>query len=192
MALTRKLLKGMGLTDEQIDSVIDAHTETVDGLKAQITQYKAEADKLPGVQQELDALKSGEDWKAKYDALKAETDGKEALAAKQAAFRKLLTAENIPEKYHDRIVKMTDFDGVEMDGEKIKDEKAARASIKDGWGEFVATSETHGAQVETPPAVQPKTLTRADIYAKDERGHYKMSTEERQKALSEHPELLKG
>ena len=34
MALTRKLLKGMGLTDEQVDTIIEAHTDTVDGLKA--------------------------------------------------------------------------------------------------------------------------------------------------------------
>ena len=36
MALTRKLLKGMGLTDEQVDTIIEAHTDTVDGLKEQV------------------------------------------------------------------------------------------------------------------------------------------------------------
>ena len=44
MALTRKLLKGMGLTDEQVDTIIEAHTDTVDGLKDQISTYKADAD----------------------------------------------------------------------------------------------------------------------------------------------------
>ena len=57
MALTRKLLKGMGLTEEQIDSVIDAHTETVDGLKTQIQTLKDDAGKLKDVQKELDDLK---------------------------------------------------------------------------------------------------------------------------------------
>ena len=33
MALTRKSLKAMGLADEQVDSIIEMHTETVDGLK---------------------------------------------------------------------------------------------------------------------------------------------------------------
>ena len=32
MALTRSMLKGMQLTDEQVSAIIDAHTETVDGL----------------------------------------------------------------------------------------------------------------------------------------------------------------
>ena len=47
MSLTRKLLKGMGLTDEQVDTIIEAHTDTVDGLKEQVKTYKADAEKLP-------------------------------------------------------------------------------------------------------------------------------------------------
>ena len=41
MALTRKLLKGMGLTEEQMDTIIEAHTDTVDGLKSDLARYKA-------------------------------------------------------------------------------------------------------------------------------------------------------
>ena len=44
MSLTRKLLKGMGLTDEQVDTIIEAHTDTVDGLKEQANAYKADAE----------------------------------------------------------------------------------------------------------------------------------------------------
>ena len=58
MALTRKLLKGMGLTDEQVDTIIEAHTDTVDGLKADISRYKADAEQLPNVQKELDTAKN--------------------------------------------------------------------------------------------------------------------------------------
>lgn len=70
MALTRKLLKGMGLTDEQVDTIIEAHTDTVDGLKADIGRYKADAEKLPGIQKELDDLKKEDadgGYKAKYE-----------------------------------------------------------------------------------------------------------------------------
>ena len=48
MALTRKGLKAMGLTDEQVDSVIELHTETINGLTTQRDEYKVAADKLPG------------------------------------------------------------------------------------------------------------------------------------------------
>lgn len=54
MALTRKLLKGMGLTDEQVDTIIEAHTDTVDGLKADVGKYKSDAEKLPDVQKQLE------------------------------------------------------------------------------------------------------------------------------------------
>lgn len=69
MALTRKLLKGMGLTDEQVDTIIEAHTDTVDGLKADVTRYKADAEKLPGIQKQLDDLKAAGDggYKEKYE-----------------------------------------------------------------------------------------------------------------------------
>ena len=50
MALTRKALKAMGLTDEQVDSVIEMHTETAEALKQQRDEFKANADKLAGVQ----------------------------------------------------------------------------------------------------------------------------------------------
>lgn len=71
MAFTRKFLKALGLTEEQVDSVVEAHTETVDGLKSQMAGYKADAEKLEGVQSELDDLKAkggGEDYKSKYDS----------------------------------------------------------------------------------------------------------------------------
>ena len=189
MALTRKLLKGMGLTEEQIDSVIDAHTETVDGLKEQIKTYKADADTLKDVQKELDDLKNGKDWKAEYEKLnksfkdyKAEVAGKETLEAKQAAYRKLLTAENIPMKFHDRIIKMTDFDAVEMEGDAIKDEAQQRGNIKSEWGEYVSTTETKGDKPDNPPTGTNK-MTKAEIMAiKD--------TAERQKAIAENLSLF--
>ena len=67
MAFTRTFLKALGLTEEQVDSVVEAHTETVDGLKSQMAGYKADAEKLEGVQKELDDLKAngdGEDLKS--------------------------------------------------------------------------------------------------------------------------------
>jgi len=197
MALTRKLLKGMGLTEEQIDSVIDAHTETVDALKTQINNYKADAEKLPSVQKELDGYKNGTDWKAEHDKVKQDYDkvkqefdnfktevaGKESLAAKQAAFRKLLAVENIPDKFHDRIVKMTDFDAVEMDGDAIRDEAKVRENIKTEWGEYAATVETKGDKPETPPSGKAQ-MTKAEILAiKD--------TAERQKAIADNLNLFR-
>ena len=84
MALTRRLLKGMGLTEEQMDTIIDAHTETVDSLKADLSRYKADAEALAGVRKELEEAKASLEnekkgsWKVKYDALKEEYEGYKA------------------------------------------------------------------------------------------------------------------
>ena len=104
MALTRKYLKAMGIEDEKIDQIIDAHTETVDGLKADIAKYKGEAEKLPAVQKELDDLKAAGDdgWKEKHDTVKKEFDeykadiaAKETKGAKEKAARAYFESKNI-------------------------------------------------------------------------------------------------
>ena len=58
MALTRKLLRSMGIEDDKIDQIIEAHGETVSALKDERDQYRDAAEALPGVQKELDDLKA--------------------------------------------------------------------------------------------------------------------------------------
>lgn len=202
MALTRKLLKGLGLTDEQIETIIDAHTETVDGLKDERDGYKADAEKLPSVQRELDDLKKdGGDWQKKYeeektahDALKLDVQNKATRAAKEAAFRQILKDCNISEKRIDIVVKSSAavIENIELD----KDGKPTKADeLKEGveneWNDFVVITNTTGAKVDHPPVNNGgATLTKADIYKRDEKGRYVMSTAERQKALAENPNLL--
>ena len=176
----RKIL-GDAHTEELENQLIALHLGVVDPLKDDLAAAKAEADKLPALQKELDALKTGKDWKSEYDTMKksfddykAEVAGKEALAAKQAAYRKLLTAENIPEKFHDRIVKMTDFADMELDGDAIKDADKQRESIRTEWSDFRATDETHGADVETPPGNETGTFEA-------------MSLADKMKFANEHP-----
>ena len=192
----RKIL-GDAHTEEIENQLIALHLGVVDPMKDDLQKAREKAEKFEDVQKELDGLKSGKDWKAEFDKehqafedFRAEVAGKEALAAKQAAFRKLLSGENIPEKFHDRIIRLTDFDGMEMDGEGFKDEAAQRESISKEWGEYKATTLTQGDKPETPPSSGKASLTKADIYRRDEHGRYLMSTEERQKALAENPELM--
>lgn len=175
MALTRKLLKGMGLTDEQVDTIIEAHTETTDGLKKDIEKYKGDAEKLPGVQKELDTLKAAGDggYKEKYEKerkafedFKAAQTAKETKQAKEAAYRDLLKAAGVSEKRIPAILKVTDLDGIEMDGDKIKDADKHTQTVKTEWADFVETVNTNGANTNTPPAnnqtpAAPKTLAEA-------------------------------
>ena len=172
MALTRKLLKGMGLTDEQVDTIIEAHTETVDGLKTDINKYKGDAEKLPTVQKELDDLKAAGDggYKEKYEKekkafedFKTAQTAKETRQAKENAYRELLKAAGVSEKRIPAILKVTDLDGIEMDGDKIKDADKHTQTVKTEWADFVEASNTTGANTNTPPANNPNPAAPKNI-----------------------------
>ena len=161
MALTRKLLKGMGLTDEQVDTIIEAHTDTVDGLKADIAKYEGDAKKLPGVQKELDDLKAAGDggYKEKYEKekkafedFKNEQTAKETKKAKETAYRELLKAAGVSEKRIPAILKVTDLNSVELDGDKVKDADKLTETVKADWADFIESSDTSGADTKHPPA----------------------------------------
>ena len=163
MALTRKLLKGMGLTDEQVDTIIEAHTDTVDGLKADVSKYKTDAEKLSDVQKELDDLKAkGDDgWKEKHDKLKGEFDkyksdveAKETKANKEKAVRAFYESKGITGKNLEIAMRgsRAEIDGIELDGDKIKDNSALDALVKGDFSGLVATTTTKGANTANPPA----------------------------------------
>ena len=201
MALTRKMLKAMGIEDEKIDEIVDAHAETVDALKKERNKYKEEADKLTDVQKKYDDLKKVVDsqeedpYKAKYDKehkafeeYKAGVESERTKANKTNAYRELLKKAGVSDKRIDSVLKVTAIDEIELDDEgKIKDADNVMKDIQSEWSEFIEVRDQRGAGTENPPRnVGGGTkLTKADIYKKDDHGRYILSTAERQKALIE-------
>lgn len=200
MAITRKLLKGMGLTEEQQDTIIEAHTDTVNGLKADVERYKADAEKLPAVQKELDEIKGkGEGgYKEKYETehkafetYKKAVDTEKATAAKEKAVEAVLKKIGVSEKRLQSVAKLAKADGLldalELDENgAVKDADKLEKSLKDGYSEYITTTSTKGAVTPTPPANSGGAkLTMADIYKKDEKGRYVMDYETRLKAIEE-------
>lgn len=191
------MLKAMGIEDEKIDQIIDAHSETVDALKADRDTYKEDAAKLAAVQKELDALKAkGDDgYKAKYeaekaahDALKADIAAKETKKAKTDAYRELLKGANIDEKRIATILRAEapTIDKIELDADgKIKNAEQYTESIKSDWADFIVTQSAKGANTATPPANggAATTKTKEDILKIKDAG-------ERQKAIAENPTLF--
>lgn len=177
MSLTRRSLKAMGIEDEKIDEIISAHAETVDALKEQRDNYKAQADELTKVQQKLDEANetikaNGSDaWKVKYDAIKEEYDNyksnisaKETKRAKQAAYREVLKAAGVSEKRIDSIVRVSNVDSVELDESgKIKEADKLTENIKNEWADFIVSTNTKGADTATPPTTSKKSFSREDI-----------------------------
>lgn len=163
MALTRKLLKGMGLTDEQVDTIIEAHTDTVDGLKADISKYKVDAEKLPGVQKQLDDLKAAGDggYKEKYEKehkafedYKSDITAKESKTAKEKAVRAYFEGKNITGANLDLAMRGCgeEMAALELDGDKIKDTKSLDALVEGAYKGLVSTTQTKGANPANPPA----------------------------------------
>ena len=224
MALSRKFLTALGLEGDKVDEIISAHSETVDalkeerdkaqkeadGYKADLAQYKKEAEKLPGMQKEIDDLKkaaeaaeaeNGENaWKVKYDAMKEERDqlktefdsykkditAKETKANKEAAYRKLLKDTGVSDKRLDAVLRVTDLDKIELDDEgKIKDSDQHKKAIKEEWADFITVKGEKGADVADPPGKDGGSSykTKDEIMAIKDRS-------ERQKAIAENPKLF--
>lgn len=167
MSLTRAFLKGMNLTDEQVNGIIEAHTETVDGLKAQVARYKADAEKLPGVQKDLDDLRAnnGDDWKAKYEkeqgdfaAYKAKVEKDDANRVKEAKLRKIAKDAGLSEKGIEKAVKYADWDKIELDENgEIKDAPGQVKALREEWPEHIVTKVENNDPTPTPPSNQNAT-----------------------------------
>ena len=165
MSLTRKMLKAMGIEDEKIDQIIDAHSETVEALKSDIAKYKGEAEKLPGVQRELDGLKQAGDggYKEKYEQEKAafekykgEVTAKETRAAKEKAFRDILKDASLSEKGVEKAIKYADWDKLELDADgKLKGAADHVKAVKEEWAEYVTTTVTKGVPTPNPVITKP-------------------------------------
>ena len=197
MGFSRKMLKAMNIEEDKIEQIIDAHSETVDALKADRDAYKEDASKLAAVQKELDELKAkGDDgYKAKYeaekaahDALKADIAAKETKKAKTDAYRELLKGANIDEKRIATILRAEapTIDKIELDADgKIKNAEQYTESIKSDWADFIVTKSAKGTNTATPPANggAASTKTKEDILKIKDAG-------ERQKAIAENPTLF--
>ncbi len=202
MALTRKMLKAMGIEEEKIEQIIEAHTETTDALKDERNGLKDKADKYDAVKRELDGLKANptDDWKEKHDKVKKEFDdykngitAEKTLASKRMAYKKLIAETGIMgDKLINLILNSVDFSKIELDGENIKESEKLTESIKTEYAEYIGAKGVEGAKVENPPASTGEKMTREEIYKKDDKGRYVLSTAERQKALANNPDAMKG
>lgn len=164
MALTRKMLKAMGIDEDKIEQIIDAHAETVDALKAEAATAKEAAEKLPEVQKELDALKAKGDggYQAKYEeehknfeAYKAEQTAKQAKAAKENAAKAYFESKGIKGNNLNIAMRgcMNEINGLEMsDDGKIKDAKALDELIGGVYAGLVQSTQVQGTNTGNPPA----------------------------------------
>lgn len=163
MAFTRKYLASLGLENDKIDAIIEAHTEVTDALKADITKYKAEADKIPALEKQVkeaeqdkaNADKYKADYeaeKAAHDKLKSDNAAQAETAKKTAALKKLLKDSGYHEKGLDKIVKYTDLNSLELDENgNFKNAEKITADIEGEWGEYKGKTEKFEHIPGNPP-----------------------------------------
>lgn len=162
LSLTRKFLEGMGIDDKQVESIIEAHSETVNGLKADRDKYKEQAGKVADLQKQLEEAKaasvSGDDWKEKFDAehkafedFKGQVESEKADAEKAKAYRGMLTEVGIDPKRIDSIMRVTDLSEVEMEDGKLKESDKLKESAKSEWSDFIIKTHTEGSNPANPP-----------------------------------------
>lgn len=194
MALTRKMLKAMGIEDEKIDQIIEEHSETVEALKHQRDEFKQQAEELPKAKQrlkELEAVADESDLQEKYDKLEKEfTDYKSNVEKEKTQgqikdlYKALLRESGVDEKRVNTVLKATDLSGLEITKNgTLKDSDGLKASITEEWGDFITTTEKRGADVEKPPAGGSSGKTKEEILAIKDTG-------ERQDAIAENHELF--
>ena len=158
MALSKAMLKGMGLTDDQISGIIEGHMESVKALQDEV---KAEKERADGLQKDLDTSKN-DGWKEKYEkehsdfeAYKQDVDARNTYKAKELAYKEQLKAAGVSEQLIDLVAKASrnEIDGLEMleDG-SIKDSDKLVESIKKSYADYITESTVNGQKVETPPA----------------------------------------
>ena len=200
MALSRKFLAALGIEAEKIDEIINAHSETVEGLKEERDSYKEKADKYDKVQNDLEAankkiedLSKDDAYKVKYEALKEDFDeykkGIETEKSnnnKTAAYKSLLKEIGISEKRIDSITKLAELDKIKLDKEgKIEGVDDLKKSLSEEWSDFIVKNGEKGADTSTPPAGTGSKKTKEEILAiKD--------TTERQQAMLDNKELFLG
>lgn len=190
MALTRKMLKAMGIEDEKIDQIVEAHTETVEALKNERDELKQKAGEFERVQKELDDFKkasqSGEEWKEKFEKLSAEVEAGKKHSAVTEAYKKLLKDNGVDVRRIDTVLRADNADIIKLeldkDGGIVGADKLSE-KIKAEWADFIPKNVEIKTTPSTPPEQVKTKMSKAEIMAiKD--------TSERQKAIAENPEAF--
>jgi hypothetical protein len=187
------MLKAMGIDDEKIDQIIEAHTEVTDALKTENEGLKKKAADYDTVKKELDVLKANptDDWKDKHDKVKKEFDdykngieSEKTLASKKNAVKSIIEGAGIKDPAIVELIMLkTKYDDIQLDGDKVKDAETLTNTIKTDYSAYVEKDSKGGAKVDTPPGKSGGRMTAEEIMAIPDRA-------ERRAAIAKNQDLF--
>ena len=179
MALTRNFLKTIGLTDDQIQAVIDGHTDTVAALTTERDELKKTAEAVDTLTKERDqykaaAEKAGDTAKvqAEYDAYKQQVEGEKTRATKRTALDALLKDKVgiARDEVRTLILDAANLDDYQLgeDGGIVDAENHAK-TLATKHAAFVGKESRKGTPPVTPPASNGAKMTRDEIMKTSDR-----------------------
>lgn len=169
MSLTRKMLKAIGIEDDKIDQIIDAHTEVTDELKKELNNYKTNAEKFEETQKKLDEankkITESEDFKKQLEELRGKISAKETAEKKSGAFKKLLKEKGYSEKGIEKIARYGGYlDKMELDENgSIKDSEKIITNVEKEWSEYKPSETTTYPTPSTSPKSTGNTGTKSEV-----------------------------
>lgn len=147
----RKLAKEceVELPKDFVNGLIDAHIEARDAYAEE--QAKKNPETKPTNVKDSEEYKK---LKQEFDDYKSEVEKKNARATKEQAVRAYFENKGIKGKNLDIAIRgsRSEIDGVELDGDKIKDSTALDALISGDFAGLVSKTNRTGAKTENPPA----------------------------------------
>ena len=142
MALTRKLLRELGLEEEVIGRIIEAHTESTEALKA-------ERDTAAG---ELASVRAqAEEERRAHEQYRLDAEKRRDTDARKTAYRALLSQAGIADRYLDSVLRVSDVSALPFEDGKITDAETRCGEIRREWADFVVSTHTRGTDTPTPP-----------------------------------------
>lgn len=197
MSLTRKMLKALGLEEDKIEQIIDAHSETVEGLKSTINDLTTKLEGLPTVTKERDKLQAklteleakapdAAKVQADFDAFKAQIETEKANTQKATLLQQALLAAGVTrESAQKALLKVIDLSTVTLteDG-KLSSVDSLVTQLKTEYADFFTTTETGGTPPVNPPGNPGGKITREAFQ--------KMTLFAQMTYLKDHPEEAKA
>lgn len=201
--ISRKFLTALGIEDDKADEIMTAYSDAISEVKAERDELKSEKQTLKDVKANFEKLKKDYDelkdsmengkspYKVKYEAIKeefeaykAEQEKAKSHATKAEAFKALLKEIGVADKRIDAVLRVSDIDNLEMDGDSIKDADKVKKAAAEEWADFIETTTTKGAETPKPPANNGGSkMTKEEIFK------IKDATE-RQQAIADNHELF--